>query len=118
MNKIKNISLLVLTLLLSVSLMNCNGDDDADTGPTPGENEIFMINTTFDPPNLTISQGTTITWINQDNIAHTTTSNDGLWDSGTMNNGDTFSYTFDNTGTFDYRCAIHPNVMTGQIVVQ
>ena len=118
MKQLKKILFVFFTIVLSVSLVSCNGDEDEDMPAGPGENEVWMQNTSFVPATLTISTGTTVTWINKDNIAHTTTSNDGNWDSGTMNNGDTFSHTFNNTGTFDYICTIHPNVMTGQIIVQ
>jgi plastocyanin len=56
---------------------------------------------------LTISAGTTVTWINQDDMAHTTTSDTGLWDSGLLAPGKTFSYTFVSGGSFSYHCAIH-----------
>ena len=108
--------LFFISLLMSVSLMNCNNGGEEE--PMPEDNEVWMQNTSFVPQSIIISPGTTLTWINQDNIAHTTTSDDGLWDSGTMNQGDVFEYTFTNVGTFAYRCTIHPNVMTGEIIVE
>ena len=61
--------------------------------------------------------GDTISWTNDESsTAHTTTSDDGLWDSGSLSAGGTFEHTFDAAGTFDYICSIHPS-MTATITV-
>jgi len=66
---------------------------------------------------ITISVGDIFSWTNDESsIAHTTTSDDGLWDSGSLNGGGTFEHTFDEAGTFDYICTIHPS-MTATITV-
>src|SRR3712207_7092316 len=36
----------------------------------------------FDPANITVEPGTTVTWVQGGNNPHATTSYDGLWDSG------------------------------------
>jgi len=64
---------------------------------------------------IIVKAGTTVTWVNKDDTAHTTTSNNGLWNSGVMAVGTSFSYTFSTPGTYPYHCNIHP--MTGTIVV-
>jgi plastocyanin len=73
--------------------------------------------TAFGTNPLVIPVGTTVTWVNNDNIAHTSTANDGTWNLGPINPGGSASFTFQSTGTFPYHCAIHPN-MVGTIVVQ
>jgi plastocyanin len=70
----------------------------------------------FDGESVEVPVGTTVTWTNDGQVIHTTTSTDGLWDSKIMNTGDTFSYTFDEPGTFEYLCSLHPS-MVGTIVV-
>ena len=65
---------------------------------------------------LTITIGTTVTWLNNDSVAHTATSINGVWDSGTINPGQSFSFLFSSEGTFHYACSIHPN-MSGTVVV-
>lgn len=65
---------------------------------------------------IEIPVGTTVTWTNDDVMSHTTTSDDGTWDSGKLAQGESFSFTFDTAGTFDYICTLHPS-MTGQVVV-
>ena len=68
---------------------------------------------------LVVAMGTTVTWTNNDSIAHTTTSDTGVWDSGILAPGQSFSFTFASTGTFPYHCAIHGAAsMSGTIVVQ
>ena len=48
-------------------------------------------------------------------VSHTSTSGDGVWDSGTLRPEDSFP--FDTAGTFSYFCNIHPS-MTAEITVE
>ncbi len=68
----------------------------------------------FNPQTITITKGTTVTWINEDSATHTVTGNAFITEI--LNQGQTFSYTFDEAGTFDYWCKIHPS-MRGKVVV-
>lgn len=72
----------------------------------------------FSPANLTVKKGTTVTWTNNDAVAHTVTETDGQTGpkSGDLNQGQTYSFTFDTVGTFKYDCSIHP-YMTGTVTV-
>ena len=70
----------------------------------------------FSPAQITVPQGTTVTWTNEGPSPHTTTADDGTWDSGTMEQGEDFSFTFDDPGTYTYHCSIHPQ-MTATIKV-
>src|SRR5215208_3224466 len=70
----------------------------------------------FSPAQITVPQGTTVTWTNEGPSPHTTTADDGTWDSGTMEQGEDFSFTFDEPGTYTYHCSIHPD-MTATIKV-
>jgi alcohol dehydrogenase (cytochrome c) len=79
-------------------------------------NSLDIVDFGFSPGNTLIPPGTTVTWTNTGQIGHTTTSDDGIWDSGLLNNGDSFSYTFDTPGTYWYFCIPHP-FMRGRIVV-
>ena len=65
----------------------------------------------FTLPNLTISVGDTVTWRNDDGAPHTTTGDDGLFDSGSLGTGAEFSHTFSEAGTFRYTCTIHPSMV-------
>lgn len=82
-----------------------------------GINTISMENFAFNPNTLTISNGTTVTWINNDNVDHIVSAEGGLFNSGTLSKGENFTYTFTETGTYNYFCSIHPG-MKGIIIVQ
>jgi plastocyanin len=74
----------------------------------------------FDKANITVEPGTTVTWVQRGKYGHTTTSYDGLWDSGLIE-GDTdgtFSYTFEEPGTYQYFCGPHEEMgMVGTVTV-
>ncbi len=81
--------------------------------------EVRIDNFTFDPPQLTISAGTKVTWINHDDVPHTATSTakPKVFDSGTLDTDEKFSFVFTTSGTYQYYCAVHPR-MTAQIIVK
>ena len=99
--------------LILISISNsCTKKSD-----TPGLNEVFIQNMAFEPGTITVAANTTITWTNKDGVAHTVTSNTGLFDSGTINANGTYSHMFSTVGTFPYKCTIHPT-MTASVVVK
>jgi plastocyanin/uncharacterized membrane protein YozB (DUF420 family) len=69
-----------------------------------------------------IRSGWTVVWVNKEAPRHTTTSDDGKFNSGTMPLGTTFSFTFNEAGTFPYYCRFHGDkggiAMAGTVVVQ
>ncbi len=73
--------------------------------------QIVMIDDHFTPSRITVAAGTTVTWTNNGSNLHTTTSYDGLWDSGTLQHGQTFSFKFDQPGTYRFFCRQH--LLTG-----
>ena len=75
-----------------------------------------VISWRYEPATLTVSSGTTVTWVNQGATAVTVTSPDGLFDSESIGPGASFSYTFDTPGTFRYFCVPYPH-MKGEIIV-
>src|SRR5215207_2380376 len=70
----------------------------------------------FNPGQITVAPGTTVTWTNEGPSPHTTTADDGSWDSGELQQGEDFSFTFDKPGTYTYHCSIHPD-MTASVKV-
>ena len=70
----------------------------------------------FSPDQMTVAPGTTVTWVNDGQQPHTSTADDGTWDSGTLQPGDDYSFTFDQPSTYTYHCSIHPD-MTATITV-
>jgi plastocyanin len=74
-------------------------------------------NFTFDPPQLTVKAGTTVTWRNEDDIPHRIASTEGKFKSKTLDTDDGYSFTFADPGIYAYFCSLHPH-MTGTIVVE
>jgi plastocyanin len=70
----------------------------------------------YDPKNITVQAGTTITWRNEGTIAHTVTADDKSFDSGTIQPGGTFKRTFKTSVSLRYHCDPHP-WMTGVVRV-
>ena len=71
-------------------------------------------NECFIPYHISVSVGDTVTWRNDDTVAHTVTSgaletgHDGVFDSGLFMGGTVFDFTFDRAGEYDYFCIAHP----------
>jgi plastocyanin len=84
----------------------------ADTGP-----QVIIDNYAFSPASLTVKVGTTVTWINQDDDAHTVDSTQGKFKSGTLNKGGQFEFRFTEAGEYPFFCRFHPK-MTGKVIVQ
>ena len=81
--------------------------------------EVKIDNFSFGPAALTVTVGSTVTWINRDDIPHTVVSTDDAktFKSKVLDTNEQFSFTFANAGTFPYFCSIHPK-MTGKVIVQ
>ena len=99
-----------LAAVLGLSLV-ASGHQALADDPT-----IKIANFTFDPPTLTVKAGTTVTWVNADDIPHLVSEKDGMFRSSALDTGDKFSQTLSTAGTVEYFCAIHPQ-MTGKIII-
>jgi plastocyanin len=100
-------------------------DGAADLAPLPGATEggleseasdsaVFISGFAFEPTDLRVNVGTTVTWTNNDPTPHTVTGKG--FDTGPLDQNVSGTVTFESAGTFDYSCAIHPN-MQGRVVV-
>ena len=81
---------------------------------------VHIRNFSFVPATLTVLPGTQVTWINDDNTAHTVVATGtaaGMFQSRALMKGDTFPYTFASVGNYPYICSIHPDEK-GTIVVK
>ena len=81
-------------------------------GPT-----VKISNFTFSPQTLTVAPGTTVTWVNDDDVPHTVTAVDRSFKSKPLDTGDKFTFTFAKAGEYAYFCSIHP-MMTAKVVVK
>jgi plastocyanin len=79
--------------------------------------KVTIDNFTFAPAALTVSLGTTVTWINHDDIPHTVVEKNKVFRSKALDTDDSYSFTFTQAGTYDYFCGLHPH-MVGKIIVK
>jgi plastocyanin len=79
--------------------------------------EVRIDNFTFSPTPLSVAIGTTVTWINRDDIPHSIVCPALNFHSRALDTDDSFSFRFQTAGTYDYLCGIHPH-MRGQIIVR
>lgn len=108
-------------------------DDDGDGDGDGEEHTISVQDNFFEPEELEISAGDTVTWVNDGGLVHTSTLDpeiarepenavlpDGAetWDSGDLEPGDEFSVTLEVPGEYVYFCRPHEALgMVGTIVV-
>jgi plastocyanin len=78
---------------------------------------ITIDNFSFTPKEITVSAGTTVTWVNHDDVPHTVISPDKKFRSKALDTDDQFAFTFTDAGTYNYFCSVHP-IMTGKIIVK
>lgn len=76
---------------------------------------VSIKNFAFNPAELAVKLGDTVTWTNDDSAPHQIKSTS--FNSAVLSTGQSYSFTFTQAGTFDYSCAIHPS-MAGKIIVQ
>ena len=79
--------------------------------------QIEIGNFTFTPNLLTVAVGTTITWVNRDDVPHTVTAQDHSFTSSGLDTDDRFTHQFTVAGTYAYYCTIHTK-MTATIIVR
>jgi amicyanin len=85
--------------------------------PTKQEAEVKIDNFTFAPQRITVKAGTTVTWVNEDDIPHVVAATGKEFKSKVLDTDDKYSFTFTAPGTFEYFCSLHPH-MTGAVVVE
>jgi plastocyanin len=142
----KLLTLICACLVLGLTVAACGDDDNGDSGDgaatteqtTPAEQDtatdqagggaaaaertvaVDIVDNDYEPREVTVAQGGTITWTNTGNAPHTVTKESGPggdFDSETVAPGDTFEQTFDAAGTIGYVCTIHPG-QAGTVEVQ
>jgi plastocyanin len=79
--------------------------------------EVTIDNFTFTPATVTIEPGTTVHWLNRDDIPHTVAAKSLAFKSRALDTDDSFSQQFNEVGEIDYFCSLHPH-MTGKVIVR
>jgi plastocyanin len=88
-----------------------------------GGTAVVMKQIQFQPADVTVKKGASVTWTNDDSVGHDVTKKSGpgaKFSSGSpggLQGGDTFKQKFDTPGTIIYVCTVHPN-MKGTITVK
>lgn len=77
---------------------------------------VRITNFTFEPANLTIAAGDSVTWINEDSAPHTATADSGAFDTGNLRQGQSATITYNGAASYPYFCAVHPR-MRAQLTV-
>jgi plastocyanin len=87
------------------------------SGVRAEEAVVEIANFTFNPPEITVKPGATVTWKNADDIPHQVVEDNTTFRSQALDTGETFSMTFANAGEIGYFCGLHPH-MKGKIIVK
>ena len=115
----------IVRLVLAASLVAGGVTIEGCGGGDPGPNEVFMQRNAFNPMEITIQAGESVTWTNQDLIVpHTATSGNpgdedlgAIFRSALLGQGDTFTHTFEDAGEFVYFCEVYLDRMRDAKVI-
>ncbi|HWG08269.1 MAG TPA: cupredoxin family copper-binding protein [Solirubrobacteraceae bacterium] len=88
----------------------------AGAGAASTQMPVSIVARAYQPAELTVEAGHTVTWRNDAFSQHTVTAAGGEFDSGPLSPGESFAVTFNTPGTFAYACTIHPS-MKGEVTV-
>src|SRR5918994_5023466 len=104
---------ILAVILFAITVAACGSDRPQDTAQAaaraaPGDAEIVLRDTQFQPGDITVETGTTMRW---------------AWDDGSTKHnivgdefqsetkaGGTFNHTFTESGTYPYACTLHPGM--------
>jgi len=110
--------LLVLAGCGSNSQVKTQDSANVASPETVGAKAIEIKDFEFSQPELRIKKGDIVTWVNQDSVKHTVTSDtDNELNSDFLSRTESYSHTFANSGTFEYHCNAHPS-MKAKIIVE
>jgi plastocyanin len=135
----KWLAMLLACMALGLVVAGC-GDDDDDSGNGGGGAEtqepadqgggggggasVSMRDIQFEPAEITVAPGDTVTWTNDEAVPHDVQKDSGpgpdfsSGPEGGMGDGDTFEHTFEEAGTYDYVCRVHAPGMAGTVIVK
>jgi plastocyanin len=102
LNTLKPLAALVASVAMVLVVSSASAAQSTD---------VTIDNFAFQPAEVTVPVGSTLTWTNRQSAPHTTTSDTGVWDSGVLSNGGTFQLTLDQAGDFPYHCDVHPDML-------
>jgi plastocyanin len=109
-------ALRLAVLFTALASTACLAEDQttASAGPVA---TVSMDHNTFIPAEITVVPGTTVTWVNKEDMPHTVVDANKGFRSKFIAKDTSFSFTFATAGEYDYLCSIHPN-MKGKVIVK
>jgi plastocyanin len=114
-------AIVVLAVAVLAGLLLSSGSEgDEDATPTVFDDLAVTVEIRdfrYQPPNLSVPVGATVTWVNRDEAPHNSQAQDGTWGTTLLQRDDEHATTFDEPGTWKYHCTIHP-YMTASITVR
>ena len=115
-------------MVLVLGLAACGDDDDAGSGATDTESgdtttasagaTIVAADIAFDPTELNVAAGETITLRNEDDVEHSFTIDDPEVDAEAEGGEEATVEAPEEPGTYDFHCRYHPEQMTGTLTVE
>jgi amicyanin len=109
-------ALRLIALFAALASTPCLAEDPNSAGAGPAAT-VGMDHSTFIPSEITVTPGTTVTWVNNEAMPHTVVDSNKGFRSKTLIKDAMFSFTFTTAGDYDYQCSIHPN-MKGKVIVK
>lgn len=102
----------------SMNMSSNSSSSNTHSSSATATDKISISNFSFSPASVTVKKGTSVTWTNQDSVAHTVVETDGKDgpQSQSVSKGQSYSFTYNTVGSFAYHCSIHPD-MTGTVTV-
>jgi plastocyanin len=84
--------------------------------PGPGLVVVHIKDLAYGTSSLKITVGTTVEWVNDDQVAHSVIATTGAFDSGLFESGTSWRHLFSEAGSYTYSCQPHP-FMHGTVIV-
>jgi plastocyanin len=117
----KSIRFFSIGLLFGLTVIALSDRSSQPEAAAQAANEVTISNSKFTPKKLTVTEGTTVTWVNKEGT-HNVRSDTDAFVSKNLNPGQSFSYQFTKAGTYPYYCTFHGDHgginMAGTIVVK
>jgi plastocyanin len=90
---------------------------DSGAAATAGNAIVIRVaNLAFGEPALHVRAGTRVRWVNDDQVQHSVTAEDGSFDSGLIEPGRSYERVFERPGEYGYHCTPHP-FMRARVIV-
>ena len=123
------VSIVALALFAMAALTGCGGSEAGPETDAYGESNpvtvagdsvtVEMRDIRFRPQGIRVKVGTTVTWLNDDSLAHNVRQVESVFLSrDVMEPGDAFAFSFDKPGRYRYQCTFHHPDMNGVVIVE